>query len=61
LGPGGWRARLQRVVFGSAATLAGFSACYGYWGWQLWSHFGNPVYPFADEWFAPVRAWIGHP
>ncbi len=26
---------------------------YGYWGWQLWSQFpGNPVFPFANEWFA---------
>jgi hypothetical protein len=39
--------------------LAGFTICYGYWGWQLWTHFGNPIYPFYDAQFAPLRALLG--
>jgi hypothetical protein len=44
-------ARLREAFVFGAAVLAGFSLTYGYWGWQLWSHFGNPVFPFANQWF----------
>jgi hypothetical protein len=54
-----WTARLMLVMLGSATTLAGVTFAYGFWGWQLWHEFGNPIYPFADELFAPVRAWLG--
>jgi hypothetical protein len=50
--------RIANMVLGSLATLVGFVLLYGYWGWQLWSHYGNPMYPFYDSWFAPVRAWL---
>lgn len=52
----GWRDRIVAVVLGSLCTLAAFGAAYGYWGWLLWRTFGNPVYPFLDGWFAPLRA-----
>lgn len=52
-------ARLMNAVLGGVAALAGFGLTYGYWGWQLWNRFGNPVYPFYDPWFAPVRAALG--
>ena len=51
--------RLMHVVEGSVATLIGYVAAYGYWGWQLWSHFGNPIYPFYGHLFAPMRTWLG--
>ena len=54
-----WPGRLRMVVLGSASALAGFVAGYGYWGWLLWRHFGNPLYPFQDHWFAPLRTWLG--
>lgn len=54
-----WTTRLMFVLLGGAATLAGLIFAYGFWGWQLWHEFGNPIYPFADELFAPVRAWLG--
>lgn len=47
--------RASRCVAGGVAVLASFLLLYGYWGWQLWAHFGNPVYPLYDGWFAPVR------
>lgn len=59
LAPGTFAQRAGRIAAGSAATLAGFVVLYGPWGWQLWSHYGNPIYPFYDHWFVPVRAWLG--
>lgn len=59
LGARGPRRRLAAVLLGSIGTLAGFLLGYGYWGWLLWRHFGNPLFPFYDHWFAPLRAWVG--
>lgn len=53
--------RLKNVAWGSVATIAGLAVCYGFWGMQLWEHYGNPVYPFYDQWFAPLRALLGKP
>lgn len=56
------RERFLNVVLGCAATMAAFILLYGYWGWQLWWYFGNPMYPFYDNWFAPLRDALGwHP
>lgn len=55
----GWRPRVMAVTLGSAATLLGFAALYGYWGWLLWRHFGNPIFPFHHHWFEPLRRWAG--
>lgn len=51
--------RIYHVILGCLATLAGFVVAYGYWGWQLWSHFGNPIYPFHDNWFELLRVLVG--
>jgi hypothetical protein len=51
--------RAWRTALGCLAVLLGFTVVYGYWGWQLWTHFGNPIYPFYDHWFAPLRAALG--
>lgn len=51
------RQRLGHVALGSFAALAGFLLLYGWWGWQMWIHYGNPIYPFHDHWFEPLRAW----
>ena len=56
---GAFGARVKRLVWGGLATMAGFVLTYGYWGWQLWVHFGNPVYPFFDPQFAPLREFLG--
>lgn len=55
----GWPKRVRNVAIGCLAAGAGALVVYGYWGWQLWQHFGNPIYPFADGLFAPVRAYLG--
>lgn len=56
---GSLRARLLLALRGGILTIAGFLLAYGYWGWELWSHFGNPMYPFYDNVFAPLRAALG--
>lgn len=53
------RGRLLAAALGCAATAAAFALVYGYWGLQLWEHFGNPVYPFHDDLFAPLRGRTG--
>lgn len=54
----GGRGRLHAVLLGSAGAVAAFLLAYGPWGWQLWQRFGNPVFPFQDDWFVPLRAWL---
>jgi hypothetical protein len=53
------RPRLLNVAIACAATLLGTVLTYGYWGWQLWQHFGNPLYPFYDGLIAPLRSALG--
>lgn len=59
MGEGSLRWRAGQVLCGGVATVAGFVLTYGYWGWQLWTRLGNPMYPFYDPLFAPVRQMIG--
>ena len=56
-----WRDRAEQTTVGLMATLGGFVVSYGYWGWELWTRFGNPVYPFLDPWFAALRTSLGLP
>lgn len=58
-GPHSLRARVGRIVAAGSATLAGCLVTYGYWGWLLWERYGNPFYPFHDDWFAPLRCAMG--
>jgi hypothetical protein len=57
--PGGPVARLVQAAKGGVATLLGCAVVYGYWGFQLWALYGNPIYPFHDRMFDSVRAWAG--
>lgn len=54
-----WQVRSVQAFLGCCAVVAGFFLVYGYWGWQLWLHFGNPIYPFYDGAFAPLRTLTG--
>lgn len=58
LAPGPVLQRVWNVVRAGLWTWAAFLLVYGYWGWQLWEQFGNPLYPFYDQWFAPLRAVV---
>jgi hypothetical protein len=58
---GSFRQRLLRVMVAGVATITSFLLVYGYWGWQLWSHMGNPVYPFYDasfKWLRTITGWM---
>ncbi len=59
--PTRWFARCGLGLLSGVAVAIGFAVTYGWWGWQLWLHFGNPVFPFFDAGFAPLRealAWV---
>ena len=56
---GSLKVRTKRLIWGGLAMMVGYAATYGYWGWQLWVHFGNPVYPFFDPLFASLRELSG--
>ena len=51
--------RLRTVLLGGIAGVLGFVVAYGYWGWLLWTNFGNPFYPFFDHWLEPLRLLTG--
>ena len=57
-GQGSARERVVRTAAGCVCVLASCLVFYGSWGWQLWSHYGNPIYPLYDSWFAPLRNWL---
>jgi hypothetical protein len=59
MAPGSVAERFARLCAAGLAMLGGFVLAYGYWGWQLWVHTGNPVYPFYDAWFEPLRILTG--
>lgn len=44
------------AVYCFIAVVVGFWATYGWWGYQLWVHFGNPVFPFYDSAFSVLRS-----
>lgn len=50
-----WRERIRAVALGCLATIIAFCVAYGPWAWQLWLHFGNPIYSFGEEYFEPLR------
>ena len=52
---GPWRARVKWVMLCAFAIAVGVVVTYGYWGYQLWLQFGNPIYPFYDGYFQHLR------
>ena len=57
--PGTWVARSRSLLANATAIGMGFAVTYGYWGYQLWLQFGNPLFPFYDSSWEPVRANLG--
>lgn len=45
------RRRLQSVLVFAVAGLAGALLAGGWWAWQLWESFGNPLFPFFNQYF----------
>jgi len=54
------RVKLGAAVAFFGGTVLGYLALAGYWCWQLWERFGNPLFPFANQIFRspylPVEA-----
>lgn len=59
LAPGSRRERIGRAFAGGVVALLACAVTYGWWGWQLWQQFGNPMYPLYDNVFEGLRAWSG--
>jgi len=58
-GPGRWR--LMRVLALGVGGVSGFVSTWGYWGWQVWQQYGNPLFPYFNQWFAsPDAAALPH-
>ncbi|MFC5496694.1 hypothetical protein ACFPOE_04035 [Caenimonas terrae] len=51
--------RLLNVLLGGLAATVALAVTYGYWGWLLWTNYGNPFYPFFDPWLEPLRLATG--
>ena len=51
--------RVRRVLVAGLFTLAGFALTYGYWGWLLWSRFGNPFFTIYDGVLAALGRVLG--
>jgi hypothetical protein len=51
--------RLARCILAGVCLLASCFVVYGYWGWQLWTHYGNPIYPLYDGAFEGLRDAVG--
>jgi hypothetical protein len=51
-------ARLKWMGVNAIAIGVGFGVTYGYWGYQLWLQFGNPLYPFYDGYFESLRKML---
>ncbi|WP_334190388.1 hypothetical protein [Noviherbaspirillum sp.] len=53
------QANVQRAVYNvasaGAALICSFIIVYAPWGMQLWREFGNPIYPFHDDFFELLR------
>jgi hypothetical protein len=54
-----WKLRVQHFLVCLMAVVLGFTLLYGWWGWQLWLQFGNPLFPFGDSLFEPIRLILG--
>jgi hypothetical protein len=48
---GPWQPRLTRIVVLGVGGLLGFLASYGYWGWRLFTLYGNPFFPYYNNFF----------
>lgn len=57
--PGTVGTRVGRVALNSFSIAFSFLLFYSYWGIQVWHVVGNPVFPFHDELFAPLRVMTG--
>jgi hypothetical protein len=46
------RIRIADALWFALGAAGGFAIAYGPWGYALWTHFDNPVFPYLNQWFA---------
>jgi hypothetical protein len=51
MAPASWKVRLQSVLVFAAGGLSGSLLGGGWWAWQLWEAFGNPLFPLFNQYF----------
>jgi hypothetical protein len=63
------RIPMRAALAALAGSVLGYLTVAGYWCWQLWERFGNPIFPFANQIFRspfmPAKAirdsrWAAH-
>ncbi len=48
---GPWKERVLRLSALGVGGVIGFIASYGYWGWRLFKLYGNPFFPYYNNFF----------
>ncbi|TFY97900.1 hypothetical protein [Ramlibacter rhizophilus] len=48
-----------RLSIGMLLSFIGGLIAYGWWGFQLWQQYGNPIYPLYHEWFSNLNRFAG--
>jgi len=43
----------QAILLLAVGSTIGLIFANGYWGWQMWTHYHNPFYPFFDNYLNP--------
>jgi len=56
----GPRLRIADAGWFALAAAGGIAIAYGPWGYALWTHFRNPLFPYANQWFASPW-WLPQP
>jgi hypothetical protein len=46
-----WRGRLMSLGGAGLGLFIGFLLSYGFWGWHLWHHYQNPIFPYLNDIF----------
>ncbi len=54
---GDWRDLPRRWAALALGGVLGALLTYGFWGISLWSAFGNPVFPYVNQWFQSPATW----
>jgi hypothetical protein len=46
-----WRDGVREAMLFGAGVAGGLAVAIGGWSWTLWSQFGNPLFPYLNQWF----------
>jgi hypothetical protein len=49
-GPAGWMGSVREAAIFAASVAAGLAVALGPWAYALATHYGNPVFPYFNEW-----------